>query len=161
MKAGGGHGKGASFERVIAKAIIKAYKRFGVTQRDCWRSTLSGGHARSAGDLEMTERMEGLFPFCVECKFHKRIEWWRFLVPLPLRKKSWKEMQWLEQTLEGARKRHGLAPALVMKENSRPILVMVYMKKLSGEDMGWTVWFWKDFLKFAVKKAKMQKGKAA
>jgi hypothetical protein len=146
VKAGGGHGKGASFERKIAKSIVKALKQFGVKQRDCWRSVMSGGHAMSSGDLEMSVRMEKLFPYSVECKHHRKIEWWRFLIPVGQRRKSWKEVRWLQQTLDGCKKRDGLRPLLVMKENNRPIIVML----LQSYPTKWHAMLWTEFLKKSV-----------
>lgn len=158
MRKGGGHAKGAAFERDTAKAIVKAFKSFGIVQRDCWRSVLSGGHSMSSGDLEMTPRMEELFPYSVECKFHKKIDWWHFLVDAGKREKSWKEWQWVAQAIEGAKKRPKLDPLLVIKENRSPIFAM---------KVDWTgefepsVLLWRDFLKDAVLRATAKKRKNA
>lgn len=143
MRKGGGHSKGASFERDIAKRIVKAFTKFGIKQSDCWRSVLSGGHEMSSGDLRMSAKMEKLFPFSVECKAHKKVEWWRFNVEHEFRKPSWKEIQWLQQASDGAKKGKGLQPLLVIKENNRPILVM----KRDREDGGWNTYLWDDFIK--------------
>lgn len=152
MRPGGGHSKGSAFERQIAKDIVKAFKKFGVEQRDCWRSVLSGGHEMSAGDLEMTPKMEALFPNCVECKFHKKIEWWRYLAAKT--KPSWKEIQWLEQAREGAKKRKGMAPLLVMKENRGPVFAMYNFAE--GEE-GPFLMPWKAYLRIFVEKAKRER----
>lgn len=134
MKRGRGHAKGSAFERVIAKMVVKAFRRQGIRQQDCWRSVLSGGHAISAGDLVMSKALEELFLRCVECKFHRKINWWRFLVPEEKRQKSWLEWQWVSQVKEATAKRRVAAakqgysfsniiePLLVMKENHGPIL---------------------------------------
>jgi len=151
-------GKGPAFERRIAKDIVKAFRKFGVKQNDCWRSVLSGGHSMSAGDLRMSAQMEQLFPYAVECKFYKKIELENFLIASI---KS-KEVKWLDQTCEGAEKSAGLRALLVMKANNQKILTMRlldydelkpldnYIQVLARY---WEVKTWKEFLKIAVTKA--------
>lgn len=126
MRRGGGHAKGAGFERRIAKLIVKAFKQHGIKQRECWRSVLSGGHIISYGDLEMSDRLLDLFPFSVECKFRKKIRWERYLTVPSARHKSWEEWKWVTQAEEGAAKRtdRNLIPLLVLKENRGPIYAM-------------------------------------
>jgi len=153
MRKGGGHAKGAAFERLIAKQIVKAFKGFGMRQRDCWRSVLSGGHSMSSGDLEMSSAMEKLFPYSVECKFRKKIRWEHFLM-----KKKSEESSWVDQTVESARKRKGLIPILVMKANHQPILVLYPINGaslhpvLSNTHGYWKLMLWSKFLKRAVQK---------
>jgi hypothetical protein len=122
MRKGGGHAKGAHFERVVAKLIVKAFKKFKINQRECWRSVNSGGHIIAAGDLEMSDRLMKLFPYAVECKFHRKIKWQNFL--LGARAKKSQEQKWLVQAIEGSKKIKGLYPLLVMKENNGPIYAM-------------------------------------
>ena len=155
MRVGGGHGKGSGFERKIAKEIVKAFRKEfkWVQQRDCWRSVLSGGHEMSAGDLRMTPEFQKLFPFAVECKFYKKIDWWKFLL---MEKKPGKEWKWVRQACDGARKCKGLLPLLVMKSNHGPIIVCRPPK--AGES-GWWFELWSDFLKREVKLAKAWRSK--
>src|SRR6266700_4957618 len=110
MRVGGGKGKGSGFERQIAKKIVRAFRSFGIKQRECWRSVLSGGHEISAGDLYMSDRLVKLFPFAIECKFYRRIDWWHFVLSHNKKRNKWKEWKWLEQAIEGASKRKGLLP---------------------------------------------------
>ncbi len=154
-----GHGKGSSFERKIAKQIVKAFKKFGVKQNDCWRSVLSGGHQMSAGDLRMSARMEELFPYAVECKHYKKIRLENFLTGNP----KGKEVKWLQQTLEGADKSDGLKALLVMKANNQKILTMRFVPRevvssksslLIVNDLAWEVKLWTEFLARAVRRAK-------
>jgi hypothetical protein len=149
-----GKGKGSAFERRIAKDIVKAFKKKfpWVSQRHCWRSVLSGGHEMSAGDLEMSPEMERLFPYAVECKFHKKVNWWHFLLPPGSKsfKKTWPEWQWVAQACEGARKRKGLKPLLVVHGNRGPILVV---RTPRADETGWWFELWKDFLKRVVSEA--------
>jgi hypothetical protein len=119
MRSGGGHRKGAAFERHVAKMIVKAFRRYGVKQKECWRSVLSGGHEMSSGDLRMSRRMEKLFPWSVECKFRKKIRWTNlFLYP---RITNSAERRWVAQAGAGADKGTS-KPLLVLKENHGPIL---------------------------------------
>lgn len=157
MKVGGGHGKGSSFERKIAKEIVKAFKGFGITQRDCWRSTLSGGHDRSAGDLEISQRFEKLFPCCLEMKHYRKIRYENFLLS-----KDSKEKKWLVQTVAGSKKRKGTTPVLVMRANHLPVYALVGPRS-ELHDNGPELWIggelwkllpWKKFLELAVRLAK-------
>ena len=153
-----GKAKGSEFERKIAKEIVKAFKCFGITQRDCWRSTLSGGHSRSAGDLELSQRLEELFPFCLEMKHRKKIRFENFL----LEKSNKEERRWLVQTLEGAAKIKEMTPVLVMRANNCPIYALVGNRSEVHDD-GPEIWIdgemwkllpWKKFLKLAVARAR-------
>lgn len=154
MKKGGGKAKGSGFERQIAKDIIKAFKPFKVEQRDCWRSVLSGGHPMSSGDLEMSRRMEELFPYSVECKFRKEIRWENFL----LGNAKAEETKWIAQVLDGVKKRPELSPLLVLKANHCKALVICTRGISSGPFLNvgndvWRVAHWTTFLKNAVMEA--------
>jgi hypothetical protein len=154
MRKGGGHAKGSHFERVVAKLIVKAFKKakFGVVQRDCWRSVLSGGHLMSSGDVEMSAQMEGLFPYSVECKFRKKINWENFL----LGNQKSEEVKWLAQAEEGARKRKNIEPLLVLKANGKKILVLTPEDSdcegglIYGPRYSYKVMHWKEFIKHAI-----------
>jgi len=150
MKAGGGHAKGSAFERKIAKQIVAAFKQHGIEQRDCWRSVLSGGHMISCGDLAVSDRLLQLFPWAVECKFRRRIRWERFLLDPKYRKKTWEESKWLVQAIEGAKKRKGLVPLLVVKENHGPVYALWETERV-GE---WVMHPFDDFLRDTVKAAR-------
>lgn len=161
MRVGGGHSKGSEFERKIAKEIVKAFKRFGITQRDCWRSTMSGGHERAAGDLELSQKLERLFPFCLEMKHRKKIRWENFLLS-----KDSEEKRWIKQAVDGANKRKNMAPALVIRGNNQPIFVLLGGRAfddyaayihIEGSGRDWQLLFWKKFLKVAVILAKEER----
>lgn len=154
MRRGGGKSKGSGFERSLAKQIVAAFRKFGIVQRDCWRSVLSGGHMISAGDLVMSERLEKLFPFAVEAKFRKKILWSNFL-----QCKS-EEASWLLQAKQGAAKRDGLIALLVVKANHTQILALrccgssqygkLCPSLVDADGDVWTVSTWTQFLKEAV-----------
>lgn len=158
MRNGGGKAKGSGFERDIAKAIVKAFAEFGIEQRECWRSVLSGGHEMSAGDLYLSDRLMQLFPWAPEMKSRKKINFRNFF---EANEKS-EEMKWLKQAMEGARKIEGLKALLVMKENHQKVMVL---KELSVEhttrkmvlkigDQFWEPMSWDDFIKEAVEEAR-------
>jgi hypothetical protein len=156
-----GKAKGSAFERKIAKEIVKAFKVFGVTQRECWRSTLSGGHSRAAGDLELSQRLEKLFPFCLEMKHRKRVRFENLFL-----EKVTEEKRWITQTIEGAEKIKGMTPVLVMKgTNNKSILALVGERSEVHDDGPeiwidgklWKLMFWKKFLKMAVELARRLK----
>lgn len=159
-----GKAKGSAFERKIAKEIVKAFRAFGITQKDCWRSTLSGGHARAAGDLELSERLAKLFPFCLEMKHRKKIRFENLFM-----KKSTEENGWIRQTCAGADKFPGSTPVLVMRANNCPIYALVGPRSevhvlapeiyfleegLTGVEGPWQLMLWQRFLTMAVQLAK-------
>lgn len=153
-----GKAKGSEFERKIAKEIVKAFKKFGITQRDCWRSTMSGGHDRAAGDLELSQKLEKLFPFCLEMKHRKKIRFENFLLG-----KMTEEKRWLKQAVEGAEKREEMTPVLVMRANNCPIFALVGERSEVHDDAPeiwertgkmWKLLPWKKFLKLAVELAR-------
>jgi hypothetical protein len=132
-RGGSGHRKGASFERVIAKLIVKAFKHHGIEQRECWRSVMSGGHEMSSGDLTLSDRLAKLFPWSVECKFHKHVIWPNFWMALRYRRPC-REQRWLAQAIEGANKRSDLSPLLVVKENHSDIYALYYVEYVDDGD---------------------------
>jgi hypothetical protein len=146
-----GHGKGSAFERKVAKEIVKAYSRFGITQKDCWRSTLSGGHPRAAGDLEISERLNKIFPYCLEMKHRKKIRFEHFLL-----QKDSEERRWVRQTLEGAAKAEGTTPVLVMRANNCPIYALVQYPNgwVEVDSATWILLPWKEFLRMAIREIK-------
>jgi hypothetical protein len=120
--------KGSGFERQVAKLVVGAFRKAGykVSSKDCYRTPLSGGHRFSRqtdpGDLMMTRRMQALFPFVVECKFHKKFSLYRFLVAVRKRKSSWHEFKFIAQAHQQARHH---APLLVAKGNNTPIFALL------------------------------------
>jgi len=71
----------------------------------------------SCGDLDLSDRLEKMFPYAVECKFWKQIDWIHFLVHPNKRSPVWKETKWIEQAVSSVKNRPELIPLLVMKEN--------------------------------------------
>jgi hypothetical protein len=156
MKKGGGKRKGSAFERKIAKDIVKAFRKFGIEQRECWRSVNSGGHEIACGDLEMSDRLMKLFPYSVECKHRKKIKWQNFMMG----PNGSEEQKWIRQAKDGAKKLRNMYPILVMKENFGPTLVL----PCGGYELDWVIGrlvTWTQLLKNAVKEANSHKGKAA
>jgi hypothetical protein len=129
MKAGGGSGKGKSFERKEAKFWGEWWQ--GSPFR---RVPLSGGWDKvtdgeclAAGDLYIPPESD--FPFCIECK--KR-EGWSFEAILSLRCKAF--WSWWEQT-ETEALRVGRLPLLVFSKNHSQVFVAFDQKH-----------FWKEHL---------------
>lgn len=152
-----GKAKGSEFERKIAKEIVKAFRHFGMTQRDCWRSTMSGGHDRAVGDLEMSKDLLRLFPFCLEMKHRKLIRIENFFMD----KKS-EELSWIDQVTIAASKNKSLTPVIVMRGNHKQILALVGPRSEVHDDGAelwiagqmWKLMLWSKFLKMAVALAK-------
>ena len=140
MKAGGGRNKGNTFERAVAKTIVMAFSRFGITNKDCYRTPSSGGHKyakkEDPGDLVISPKLRKLFPFHVECKHYKRVE----LFPLWMLgsnayKKSWKFKLWMEQATRACgyvkKKPGALSPMVVFKANGNsPIMCLLPEKSM-------------------------------
>lgn len=123
-----GKAKGNGFERDIKKLILKTFAPFGITENDAFRSTLSGGHVESYGDISLSSSLAKLFPAAVECKFYKKVDLYSFVVSWNSMGKSNKFRRWWEQTLAGAVKSKGsLFPLLVFKSNNNPTYCVGYL----------------------------------
>jgi len=98
----------------------------------------------SCGDLYLSDRLAKLFPYAVECKFYRKINWENYLIPPVYRQRSWKEWQWVKQSEDAVKAKPGigLTALLVLKENRGPIYALRRSEK-SGR-----VWLlrFKDFL---------------
>lgn len=71
--------KGAGFERVLVKDIIKVFKL--TNKRDCYRTPLSGGHHanRQAADIFISPEFQPRFPWVVEAKHWRAFHVGKFL----------------------------------------------------------------------------------
>ena len=125
MKKGiNGRTKGSGFERHVAGLIIDAFKEYGIQKEDCYRTPLSGGHRFAAksdpGDLLMTPKLQALFPFVVECKFYKKLNWVDLMNPVGLKSQFG---TWWAQATKAA---HELSkpPLLVFKGNRTDVYCM-------------------------------------
>lgn len=127
MRKGGGKGKGNGFERKVMKQITKAFKSFGVTDTDAFRSILSGGHKESFSDISVSPALAKFYPYATECKFYKKVDLYHLLDPWGKMGKANLFKSWWKQAVEGANKSNGsLMPLLVFKSNSREVFCMVY-----------------------------------
>lgn len=106
MKPGRGRNKGNKFERDVSKIVVRAFKQFGITQVDCYRTPSSGGHRyakhEDPGDLVISRRLRKMFPWHVECKNDKRVDLQHFYMPFSKHKKTWVEQKWLKQAEDAA-----------------------------------------------------------
>lgn len=120
MKLGGGRAKGSSFERKVAKEVVTAFARFGITSKDCYRTPMSGGHIfakqSDPGDLVISDRLRKYFPMHVEAKHWRRIELWPLWEPEIKQLDAWKFKGWLKQVTDASRGTP-LRPLLVFKGN--------------------------------------------
>ncbi|MDE2099978.1 MAG: hypothetical protein KGL39_22180 [Patescibacteria group bacterium] len=131
MKKGGGREKGSRFEREVAKIVVRAFADKGITQKDCYRTPLSGGHRFAAqsdpGDLVISERLRRFFPYAVECKSYKKLDWPK-LISNAKQKGHWDK--WWRQATKAAdaqscgRGLDRLYPLLIFRQNRSEIYVM-------------------------------------
>ena len=133
MKLGGGSAKGKAFERHVAHMIIDAFASFGITKQDCYRTPLSGGHFAASkeepSDLVLSPKLRKLFPYVIECKSYRKLDWHKLLVPGP--KGHWQE--WWDQVnkaAEGGAHDARIAgifskPLLVFRQNRSPVFAML------------------------------------
>jgi hypothetical protein len=116
------------FERTVAKMVVDTFKDRGITNKDCYRTPMSGGHRYAsktdAGDLVISPRLRKMFSFNVECKCYATVNLAQFLVPVKLWKKSWKCNRWLAQVTVASEKQEGewMTPLLIFKENNGEIM---------------------------------------
>lgn len=126
MKAGGGRIKGSVFERKVAGLIVEAFSEFGICKTDCYRTPLSGGHfaasKKDPGDILMSPKLQKLFPFVIECKSYKKLQWDRMI--LSHQGVRGIMVKWWKQARKAALKTGGL-PMVVFKQNNGLIWAMV------------------------------------
>jgi hypothetical protein len=122
-----GRSKGNSFERTVAGLIIEAFTDLGIEKKDCYRTPLSGGHRfaskQDPGDLLCSKRLSKLFPYAVECKCYKRINWIELLSPLAANKGQFGP--WWTQACKAAGTT-GKLPLLVFKGNGTKVFCMAW-----------------------------------
>jgi hypothetical protein len=176
MKPGNGRQKGNSFERDVAKTIVRIFQKAGynITDEDVYRTPSSGGHRyakkEDPGDLVISPRLLKLFPCSVECKDQKALELYRFFIPFSLHKSSWPEHQFLAQTVAAAKLKKGLVPMLVFKKHSKvfcafPSPIMLFPPALDFQYEGerWQLCLFRRYLKKHIalyeRMGKMQKEK--
>lgn len=122
MKPGGGRNKGSAFERKVAKMVIAAFEDFGITSEDCYRTPSSGGHRfakkQDPGDLVTSKRLRRLFPFSVECKSYKTLDWAGLM-----NNSSRQFKEWWDQACAASTK--DCKPLLVFRQNRSQAFAMV------------------------------------
>ena len=166
MRAGGGHSKGASFEREVCKDL-SLWLSAGDHDDLLWRSAMSGGRAtvrfkkgrtsRSlAGDISPIsaggEKLTDIF--LLECKHYRDLQ----MIGLYMGLKSGVNLHW-QETVEDA-SRHEKWPLLIAKQNrlapfvllSRSGLLFLDLKKHAlahFPTLGVYVLWYSVFLEFA------------
>lgn len=130
MRPGGGKSKGASFERTVAKLVIKAACRvLNISKKDIYRTPGSGGHRYASktdpSDLVISKRLLKRFPFTVECKWYKSVNFGHFWTLSTRRRLSWKEFKWVDQVLEeNSSFRERRIPIVVFKQNKGSVFCL-------------------------------------
>ncbi len=123
MKPGGGGPKGNAFENLVAKKLSRWFTE-GDSKTELLPSRLSGGWKdganRHAGDLAANGVFGEVFRnrFVVECKHHNRDLLWGLFLPL----RNNNIPGWWHKLCNEA-EQWTLCPMLVIRQNSRPILV--------------------------------------
>ncbi len=124
MKPGGGRQKGSSFERKVAKLIVATFAQYGITKEDCYRTPGSGGHRfaskKDPGDLVLSPALKKLFPYSVECKHYKELDWTMLLRPDQRRGHFG---TWWRQACKAAQATDTV-PLLIFKANRSDIFAM-------------------------------------
>ena len=132
MKLGGGSAKGKAFERHVAHMIIDDFASFGITKQDCYRTPLSGGHFAASkeepSDLVLSPKLRKLFPYVIECKSYRKLDWHKLLVPGP--KGHWQE--WWDQVNKAAEggAHDAREPLLVFRQNRSPVFALLRFRNL-------------------------------
>ena len=129
MKKGAGKRKGSSFERTVAKLIDKWWE---VPEHTFWRSVNSGG-VWEPGDITCRDKSV-FFPFVIECKFYKTIDFW----PLLLNDPNGLILKWWKKLIDDSKyvviqkngKTYPSIKLLIFKSNNRPIMAAFDRKNL-------------------------------
>jgi len=124
MRAGGGHAKGAEFERKFAKELSR-WASHGDRDDVFWRTPGSGSRATRVpavahgGDICATHEIGRAFceHVLVECKCYKKIDWRLLLMD----RKGEFYAFWTKLVKE-AHDQHKI-PLIVLKENGRPVVL--------------------------------------
>lgn len=126
MKARSRREKGSRFERKVAKLVVTALASKGIVLEDCYRTPNSGGHMRASkhdpGDLVVSPRLRRYFPFSVECKCYKSLDWHK-LFEKDSKRNHW--AKWWKQACVAASFDSALTPLLVFKENRGSAFAML------------------------------------
>jgi hypothetical protein len=129
MKPGRGRQKGNRFENEVAKIVAHAFRHFGITSTDSYRTPSSGGHRfakkKDPGDLVISKKLRELFPFSVEVKSYGKIDLFKLFTPIEDHLKSSQFKQWLAQTCAACNGNKRLYPMLVFKQNQSVILCAI------------------------------------
>ncbi len=120
-----GKKKGNGFETDTRRQITKAFSKFGITNTDAFKSILSGAHKESFGDISLSSALSKLFPYAVECKWHKKVDIYRFFIPWSQQVKSSQLVNWWMQAVEGAVKCKHLHPLLVFTSNNKSVFCII------------------------------------
>jgi len=119
MKLGGGRLKGSAFERKVASMVVAAFAHKGITKEDCYRTPASGGHRfakkSDPGDLVLSPRLLKIFPYSVECKKYRGLDWPK-LLSLDKDKGHWGEW-WKQACAAAAVGNASVEPLLVFSQN--------------------------------------------
>jgi len=126
MKRGSGKGKGSQFERDVSLLLDEWWN---VPKNTFWRTPNSGGWSEP-GDISPRHSQNNdekvFFPFIVECKFYKTIDFWELL---KANKTQPLFLQWLDQIRRekkqaiDAGRSDKLVSLLIFKQNGGPICV--------------------------------------
>lgn len=121
-----GKPKGGQYERDIAARIIYAFRKRGITQNDCFRTS----RGSKEGDLKCGSALARMFPFTIECKFYASVPCLHLLKKVEAMNKSWPWQKWWKQLEEEVKltKKPGV---LIFRENNGLDLVSVYRHDVS------------------------------
>jgi hypothetical protein len=128
----GGKAKGGAYEHKIASLIIKAFKKLGFTEADCYR-TKNSGAGKQKGDIQLSSALAKLLPYTFECKHYKGGHLlYHMLYSVEKMQKSWPWHKWWEQLEEECKvsKKPGL---LIWRENDGEDLVSFWVKDFNKE----------------------------
>jgi hypothetical protein len=125
-KANRGKAKGSGFEREISRWIDKWWN---VPNGTFWRTTNSGGW-KEPGDIAPRLRQGQppvWFPFVIECKFYRTIEFWNLFNPNVRHNKLvewWAQVtESQKQSITATRSKKECIRLLIFKENASPVFV--------------------------------------
>lgn len=88
--------KGGAYENMIVKQLATAFKPLGMKIGDVGRTKNSGASKDAPGDIHLSPAFAKIFPACIECKYYKKLPFYRLCIPLHLQhsllKKWWKQV---------------------------------------------------------------------
>jgi hypothetical protein len=94
--------KGGAYENIIAKQLAVAFKPLRIKPGDVGRTKNSGASKDCPGDIHLSPAFLKILPAVIECKYYKKLPFFRICIPLHLQNKTL--ISWWKQVTKDTKK---------------------------------------------------------